>query len=196
MRVSTEGAMKLCLSLMFVLGATIGCHHSKPPEPPPPVAKKEEPPPPKPPEPAPPAVHGAELDVPGEIEFDVDKASLKKDGNTDQTLASIVKILKDNPSITKIRIEGHTDSDGGDKRNKPLSEARAKTVHDWLVKNGIEDKRLVSVGCAAKDPLVPNDSTEHKAQNRRTEFDIEEIDGKRPTDYTSPCEPNPKRKAD
>ena len=186
--------MKLFVSLVLVLGGALGCHHKKPPEPPPPVAKAEEPPP-KPPEPAPPPpTHGAELDVPGEIEFDVDKASLKKDGNTEQTLASIVKILTDNPSITKIRIEGHTDSDGGDKRNKPLSEQRAKTVHDWLVKNGVDAKRLVSVGCAAKDPLVPNDSSEHKAQNRRTEFDIEEIDGKKPDDYTEPCAPNPKRK--
>ena len=186
--------MKLFVSLVLVLGAAIGCHHNPPPAPPP-VAKTEPAPPPPKPEPPPaPATHGAELDVPGEIEFDVDKASLKTDGNTQQTLASIVKILTDNPSITKIRIEGHTDSDGGDKRNKPLSEARAKTVHDYLIAKGIDAKRLVSVGCAAKDPLVPNDSAEHKAQNRRTEFDIEEIDGKKPDDYTEPCAPNPKRK--
>jgi outer membrane protein OmpA-like peptidoglycan-associated protein len=189
--------MKLA-SLVVVLGAALGCSgHAKivlktpvakeePPPPPPP--KKEEPPPPPPP-----ATHGAELDVPGEIEFDVDKATFKKDGNTDQTLASILKILTDNPSITKVRIEGHTDSDGGDKRNQPLSEKRAKTVYDWLVKNGVDAKRLVAIGCAAKDPLVDNDSAEHKAKNRRTEFDIEEIDGKKPDDYTEPCKPNPKR---
>ncbi len=188
--------MKLATSLVLVLATTLGCHGSAKIEVRTPVAKPEPPPPPPPkpePPPPPPATHGAELDVPGEIEFDVDKASLKTDGDTEQTLTAIVKILTDNPSITKVRIEGHTDSDGGDKRNKPLSEKRAKTVYDWLIAKGIDAKRLVSIGCAAKDPLVPNDSAEHKAQNRRTEFDIEEIDGKKPDDYTAPCTPNPKR---
>jgi OOP family OmpA-OmpF porin len=156
------------------------------------------PPPPKP-EPEPPLVAapttGAQLDVPGEIGFDLDRAVLHAEADaTKETLANIVKILGDNPSITKVRVEGHTDNDGTDQFNQRLSEKRANAVVKWLIANGIEEKRLVAVGCAAKDPLVPNTSADNKAKNRRTEFDIEEIDGKPPTDYTEPCAPNPKRK--
>jgi hypothetical protein len=46
---------------------------------------------------------------------------------------------------------------------------------------------------AARDPLVPNDSAEHKQKNRRTEFDIEELGGKRPDGYTAACAPNSAR---
>ena len=139
-------------------------------------------------------MHGAEIDVPGVIEFDTDKSTLKKDSDAETTLESVRKILADNANITRVRVEGHTDSDDRDKKNQSLSEARAKTVVKWLTAKGIDAKRLRSTGCAArKDPLVPNTSAENKAKNRRTEFDIEEVDGKKPDDYTAPCAPNPKR---
>jgi OOP family OmpA-OmpF porin len=157
-------------------------------------------PPPKVEPPAEPALvaattTGAQLDVPGMIEFERDRAALHHTTRgTQETLAGVLKVLKANPSITKIRIEGHTDSDGDDRVNQSLSDARANAVRSWLVKNGIEDSRLVAIGCAARDPLVPNTSEDNKQKNRRTEFDIEEIDGKPPADHTSACAPNPKRR--
>jgi OOP family OmpA-OmpF porin len=168
----------------------------------PPIVEPVDPPKPEPkPEPAPepPLVAatttGAQLDVPGRIEFERDRAALHHTTRgTEDTLASVLKILTDNPSITKLRIEGHTDSDGSDASNQALSESRAKTVRGWLVKHGVDEARLVAVGCAARDPLVPNTSEDNKQKNRRTEFDIEEIDGKQPTEYTTACAPNPKRK--
>jgi OOP family OmpA-OmpF porin len=158
-----------------------------------PPPKVEEPPPPQPLVAA--TTTGAQIDVPGMIEFERDRASLHHTTKgTQATLASVLKVLQDNPSITKVRIEGHTDNDGDDRMNQSLSESRANAVLKWLVKNGVAESRLVAVGCAAKDPLVPNTSEDNKQKNRRTEFDIEEIEGKQPTDYTSPCAPNPKRK--
>jgi len=194
------------MPLLAAIVAIAGCsHHAsldvslKVKAPPIAVQVKHEPAPPPKVEPPPALVAatttGAQLDVPGMIEFERDRASLHHTTRgTEDTLATVLKILQDNPSITKVRIEGHTDSDGDDRANQSLSEGRANAVMKWLVKNGVAEARLVAVGCAAKDPLVPNTSEDNKQKNRRTEFDIEEIDGKPPTDYTSPCAPNPKRK--
>jgi outer membrane protein OmpA-like peptidoglycan-associated protein len=105
----------------------------------------------------------------------------------------VLKILQDNPSITRVRIEGHTDGDGSEAHNQYLSDHRAIAVVEWLVTKGVARNRLVAVGCAASDPIVPNTSAANKQRNRRTEFDIEELDGKRPSAYTQSCAPNPKR---
>jgi OmpA-OmpF porin, OOP family len=152
------------------------------------------------PEPPPPPVlveattTGAQIDVPGTIEFDRDKASMHHTlPGTQDTLENVRKILVANPQITKLRIEGHTDSDGLEASNQSLSERRAQLILKWLVSKGIDEGRLTAVGCAAKDPLVSNTSEANKQKNRRTEFDIEEVDGKRPADYTDACAPNPKR---
>lgn len=193
--------------LLFVVATGCSGHASlelavKSPAPKPVPLQPEPKPEPKPePEPTPALVEatttGAEIDVPGSIEFERNKAQLHHaTAGTRGTLQAVLKILQDNPSITKVRIEGHTDGDGPERVNQYLSDHRAAAVLDWLVAKGIDAKRVVSVGCAAKDPLVANSSEANKQRNRRTEFDIEEIDGKQPASYTLPCAPNPKRKAD
>jgi len=53
-----------------------------------------------------------------------------------------------------------------------LSEQRAKAVVDYLVKKGIEPSRLKYRGAAYDEPLVSNDTEEHKQLNRRVEFKI------------------------
>lgn len=133
---------------------------------------------------------GAQLDIPGEIEFDVGAATIKDTPASHAVLDAALKALQD-PDITKVRVEGHTDSDGNPASNMALSEKRANAVISWLTGKGIDAKRLHGVGCAAKDPLVPNTTAENKQKNRRTEFDVEEIDGKKPDGYTEACAPNP-----
>jgi len=137
---------------------------------------------------------GAQLDVAGDIEFDEGKATLHSSHPTQDTLVGILKTLQYYESITRVRIEGHTDSNGDANENQRLSEARANTVMRWLIAQHISATRLTAVGCAARDPLAPNTTPEGKQKNRRTEFDIETIDDKPPADYTAPCAPNPKRK--
>jgi outer membrane protein OmpA-like peptidoglycan-associated protein len=129
----------------------------------------------------------------GEIEFDTAQATIKNNPASMGVLNAALGILKATPQITKIRIEGHTDSDGNAADNQKLSEARAAAVVKWLVDNGVAPGRFVTAGCAARDPLFPNDTPEHKARNRRTEFDLEELAGKRPDGYTLACAPNPSR---
>jgi OmpA-OmpF porin, OOP family len=181
----------------LTLGAsltTLGCGNPPPPPvvAPPPPAPPPPPPPPAPPPPAPNlSLSGAQINVTGDVEFDTGMATIRDSKASQDVLAAVLKILQDNASITKLRVEGHTDSDGNADNNKILSEKRAQAVVAWLVAKGVDARRLHPFGCAALDPLVPNTTAANKQKNRRTELDIEELDGKKPDGYTEPCAPNP-----
>lgn len=72
----------------------------------------------------------------------------------------------------KGEIAGHTDNIGTEKRNKELSEQRAKSVYDYLVKKGIDKERLTYVGFGPTQPISGNDTAFGRSLNRRTEFKI------------------------
>ena len=84
-------------------------------------------------------------------------------------LRAVLALLTDDASL-RFRIEGHTDDQGGPKMNGPLSERRAAAVRTWLMKQGIEEKRLAAKGLGATKPIDTNDSAEGRANNRRVEF--------------------------
>lgn len=67
-------------------------------------------------------------------------------------------------------IEGHTDNDGDDASNLTLSEDRAKTVMNTMVKLGISADRLTAKGWGESMPMDTNSTPEGKANNRRVEF--------------------------
>lgn len=136
---------------------------------------------------------GAQIDIRGDIEFDTGAATIRDSVASQAVLSAVLVILQNNPSIARVRVEGHTDSDGTDASNVVLSQLRAAAVVKWLVDHGVALGRLDAVGCGASDPLVPNTSPENKQRNRRTEFDIEELGGRRPDGYTNACAPNPMR---
>jgi OmpA-OmpF porin, OOP family len=69
-----------------------------------------------------------------------------------------------------IEIAGHTDGDGEDAYNQALSEKRAQSVVDYLVKAGLPADRFAAVGYGSTQPIASNDTDEGKAQNRRIEF--------------------------
>ena len=101
------------------------------------------------------------------INFDIDKASLKTDG--EKIVEEITALLKSNPDL-KLSIEGHTDNSGIANKNKQLSTDRATTVLNKLVKSGIDKSRLKATGYGSEKPLVANISEENKAKNRRVEL--------------------------
>jgi OOP family OmpA-OmpF porin len=135
-------------------------------------------------------LEGAQLAGIPNIEFDTGQAVIKASASNEATLRLLLLGGQTNPNITLLRVEGHTDSDGDPANNQALSERRAMAVVEWLVAHGIARERLRPVGCGQRDPLVPNDTPEHKAFNRRTEFDIETVSGARPEGFTEPCAPN------
>ncbi len=76
-------------------------------------------------------------------------------------------------SWLRIQINGHTDNVGTDTANQTLSEARAKAVYNYLINKGIAQDRLRYKGFGESKPLSSTpDSTEGRAQNRRTEFEV------------------------
>ncbi|PIR20549.1 MAG: hypothetical protein COV45_05745 [Deltaproteobacteria bacterium CG11_big_fil_rev_8_21_14_0_20_47_16] len=87
-------------------------------------------------------------------------------------LDDVVQLLKLNPQIHKVQVEGHTDSVGGDAYNLRLSESRAKAVVAYLVSKGIASDRLVAVGYGKSRPIADNSTAEGRAKNRRTEFTV------------------------
>ena len=102
------------------------------------------------------------------ILFDVNSDKIKAESFG--TLKEISQVLKDNP-IVKVKIIGHTDSDGDDKSNLDLSKSRAASVKNSLSKTfGIEASRMETDGKGESDPVSPNTTQEGKANNRRVEI--------------------------
>lgn len=72
--------------------------------------------------------------------------------------------------ITLLRVEGHTESQGGAEHNQALSEKRAMAVARALVAKGVDCKRLLPVGFGETKPVAANTTAEGRAANRRVEF--------------------------
>jgi OOP family OmpA-OmpF porin len=118
-----------------------------------------------------------QVKIPGNIVFDTDKATIKE-AESAPVLEQLKKFLDEHPRVTKLRIEGHTDNVGTHAHNLELSGKRALAVKNWLVAKGEKPERLIAVGFAETRPIADNSTAEGKAQNRRTEFHIAEMDGR------------------
>jgi outer membrane protein OmpA-like peptidoglycan-associated protein len=102
------------------------------------------------------------------IYFDVNKDIVKPESYG--TLKDIATVLKEVPDV-KVKIVGHTDSDGDNNSNLDLSQRRAASVKNALVKDfGIDASMLDTGGKGEGEPVAPNDNTTNKALNRRVEF--------------------------
>jgi len=102
------------------------------------------------------------------IYFDVNKDIVKPESYG--TLNEIAKILNEVPDV-KVKIVGHTDSDGQDAANLDLSKRRAASVKNELVKTfNVNGDRLITDGMGESQPVAPNDTPSNKALNRRVEF--------------------------
>ena len=85
------------------------------------------------------------------IFYDYNKATLRPESK--QALDSMVQVLNDNPYIT-IEMGSHTDRVGSDEYNNKLSEARAKSVVDYLIENGVDSARLQYHGYGKTRPKI------------------------------------------
>jgi outer membrane protein OmpA-like peptidoglycan-associated protein len=91
--------------------------------------------------------------------------------NYSDALNQVAELMKKNPNYT-LEIAGHTDNTGDAAKNMDLSQRRANTIKKYLETKGIDEKRLTAQGFGDTRPLVPNDSEENKAKNRRVEFKV------------------------
>jgi len=113
-----------------------------------------------------PAVMATLNDYAKTILFDTGKASIKD--KSEAVLVNITAILKEYPN-SKFHIDGYTDSTGGAKLNKSLSEKRASSVRDFLIANGIAADRLNSRGFGEDNPIDNNNTRSGRRNNRRVE---------------------------
>ncbi len=116
------------------------------------------------------------IEILEKVYFDTAKATIKP--RSFNLLGQVASILKAYGDITKVRIEGHTDSRGGDAYNKQLSDDRAKSVRQYLIDKGIAPDRLEAVGYGEERPIASNQTGQGREQNRRVEFRIVEFKGK------------------
>ena len=185
---SMPGAQSKFSDIFYSIGINFdfgGTEPAPPPPPPPPAA-----PPPPPPNPdldgdgvlnehdkCPNTRPGAVVDLDGcEVEavieldgvyFDFDEATLKPEGMA--VLNGAAALLQKHERVV-VEVAGHTDSKGSDEYNQGLSERRANSVKDYLVRKGVKASRLSARGYGESRPVASNDTEEGRAENRRVEL--------------------------
>jgi len=115
--------------------------------------------------------------IAGKIVFDNDRDTIKRE--SEPTLMRLLQFLIDHPEVSRLRVEGYTDDRAGVEYNQDLSARRALAVCDWLVDHNIDNLRLVAIGFGKLESkfIAPNDIAAGRAENRRTEFHVHEING-------------------
>ena len=103
------------------------------------------------------------------IFFKTNSANLESESFIE--LTKLTELLVKNETL-RIRIEGHTDSDGDEAANLKLSQARALSVKTYLESKGIVASRIESEGFGETQPIETNATPEGKAKNRRTVFRV------------------------
>ncbi len=114
----------------------------------------------------------ATLVIASDITFNAGQADLNR--KAQETLGKVVRTLKETKGLGRIRVEGHTDSDpikkSGFKSNEELSLARATTVQNFLIAQGIDETMVEIEGFGDEQPAASNDTPAGKAKNRRVEI--------------------------
>jgi OOP family OmpA-OmpF porin len=147
------------------------------------LAKEEEPPAPKP-EPAPPPPAPAPEPAPPPapdpcdqtirlrgVNFDFDESAIRPDAAVvlDEAAVLLADTLRECPSRSVV-VEGHTDWTGPEAYNQGLSERRAASVKDYLVRKGVPASELKTVGYGESRPIATNETREGRAMNRRVDL--------------------------
>ncbi|RAK66903.1 OmpA family protein [Hymenobacter edaphi] len=90
-------------------------------------------------------------------------------GDSKPELARLAKALREQPAL-RVRLEGHTDNQGPEDKNRLLSEQRAEAIKHFLVKYGVAAERLETAGYGPSRPVAANDTEANRRRNRRVEF--------------------------
>jgi OOP family OmpA-OmpF porin len=106
------------------------------------------------------------------VNFAPDSSDL--DDRSQIVLDSAAESIKQVPGA-QVQIVGYTDDDGSPEANLALSQERADAVKDYLVGRDVPDDDLTTLGRGEEDPLVPNDTPENKARNRRIELIVQGV---------------------
>ncbi len=105
--------------------------------------------------------------VTNNILFDTGKATLKQESMIE--IMRVADYMKKNPTA-RFEVQGHTDNQGSDKINDPLSQQRAEAIVKALEGLGVDGFNLKAVGKGSHEPVADNKTEEGRAKNRRVEF--------------------------
>lgn len=117
-------------------------------------------------------VSETEIYILRQVEFDTSKATIRK--VSDSLLDEVAQVLKEHPEITRVEVQGHTDSRGSASLNKTLSQSRAESVKGALERRGIAADRLTPRGYGPDKPVGDNATDTGRQKNRRVQFVIVE----------------------
>jgi OmpA-OmpF porin, OOP family len=106
------------------------------------------------------------------IHFDTDSAKLRADSMP--ALNAVLELINNHPGSHWV-IAGHTDNQGSEDHNQPLSERRAASVITWLKAHGVDQERLAPKGFGATRPVADNATASGRALNRRVEISLREV---------------------
>ncbi len=115
-------------------------------------------------------LEGGQIRVLQQVHFATGSARILPDSFP--MLQEIANVLKANPGIKRMSIDGHTDNKGGAAMNKKLSQDRADSVMKWLTEHAITQDRLEAHGYGMEKPIDNNLTDAGRAANRRVEFKI------------------------
>jgi hypothetical protein len=118
------------------------------------------------------------------LEFENGRADILPEMETD--LDKVVNFLVDHPTF-KLKISGHTDSDGNPDLNLKLSQKRADAIKQYIIEKGsIEPSRIDAVGYGNQKPIIEENTPEAKKINRRVEFEIQKPSSKKEENEARP----------
>ncbi|MEM6533784.1 MAG: OmpA family protein [Myxococcota bacterium] len=112
----------------------------------------------------------AKIEIKDKVFFSTGSSNIQSRSNT--LLDQVASVLTSYKHITKVEVQGHTDSRGSKRRNTRLSQKRAEAVVAYLVSKGVAAERLVAKGYGPEQPISSNKTRRGREQNRRVEFVI------------------------
>jgi len=116
-----------------------------------------------------------QLKILDQVHFVTGSAKLAKTSNA--LLDNIARVMLAHLEIWKVKVEGYTDNVGKPDKNQKLSEDRAQSVVDYLVKKGVAPERLQGIGHGQDNPIGDNKTAKGREANRRVEFNIVSEEG-------------------
>lgn len=117
------------------------------------------------------ALRNKKIEIDEKVQFEVNQAIIKPESY--ELLEDVAQVMRDNPQVKHVAIEGHASADGDDAQNLKLSDERAKAVMAHLVAKGkIDPARLTAEGFGEKRPIADNNTEEGREKNRRVEFNV------------------------
>jgi OOP family OmpA-OmpF porin len=113
------------------------------------------------------------LEIAEKVFFDTGSARIQE--RSHKLLREVAAVLRAHPEIVRLRVDGHTDSQGNDAANLKLSKARADAVRTFLIEHDVVASRLEARGFGEAAPLASNQTGSGRETNRRVELNIVDV---------------------